>query len=207
MQNEKLNIVHKMLKVPALYLLLQKALNRKDADTFIFNDVCNIKPTDRILDFGCGAARYRHHINTQQYVGIDFNEAHIKLAQQLYPNDTFICANIVDMNESLGLFDKIIMIGILHHISDQEAKAVLQACKRLLKPNGQIYARDPVFEQNQNPIARLIAKLDQGNHVRYTDAYCQLASEYFDNIKTYIKRDSLRVPNSHLFMTLTNHVA
>ena len=201
MRNEKLNPIHYLLKKPIVYDIVQGLLNKKKCNDVVFTDFVDVQPSDRILDFGCGSARYRKHIPTQHYVGIDFNQAHIDNACELYPDDTFICGNIVDYQQDLGQFDKILMMGVLHHLSDDEVKTVLSACKRFLKPGGKLYAVDPVYEQKQNPIAVLLNKLDQGNHVRFADHYQQLATTAFTDIKIEIRRDLLRLPYSrHLMM-------
>lgn len=200
MQNEKLNPIHHLLKNPIIYDTLQSCLNYNARNNAIFSDYFAIRPTDRILDFGCGPARYRKHIPTQHYTGIDFNPAHIAHARELHPNDTFICGDITQKVDELGRFDKILMMGVLHHLSDDEVDTVLQACRHLLKPGGTINTADPVYEEKQNPIARLLNKLDQGNHVRYSDHYQALLKKHFETLDVVIRRDLLRLPYSRQFM-------
>jgi len=201
--SEKLNPIHRLLKSPFVYSLTKNFLLKKGTSEFLYRDFPKFSQEDKVLDLGCGPAKIRKWIKAKHYVGIDFNPAHIKEAKMNCPNDTFICDDIAShsFNDDVK-FDKILMMGVLHHLNDQEATNVLSACQKLLAEDGKIIALDPLFERGQNPIAKLLAKLDQGNFVRTREEYLKLAQAYFSRVEVVVKTDLLRLPYTHHIMAI-----
>lgn len=70
-----------------------------------------------LLDFGCGTARLYDLIlkNSHQnikYTGLDISDEFIKVCKQKYPNVTFICMDILESAEQIGIYDYIILNGV-----------------------------------------------------------------------------------------------
>lgn len=58
---------------------------------------------------------------------------------------------------------------------------------------------DVAFEEQQNLIARFLAKNDRGGHVRNKQQYLEFLSAEFKVVKADLRHDLLRVPYTHLF--------
>jgi len=202
LKSEKLNPLHSLLKSSFIYSCVQSFLTKKGTPEFIYKSFAAIEENEKILDLGCGPAKMRKFIIAKEFVGMDFNESHIQEAKKHHPRDTFLCDDIVRHKfDPTMKFDKILMIGVLHHLNDTEVVQVLSSCYNILKNDGKIFTVDPLFESEQNPIAKTLAKWDQGNFVRRKEQYIDLAKPLYKNVTTEVKRDLLRLPYSHFLMT------
>jgi hypothetical protein len=72
----------------------------------------------------------------------------------------------------------------------------------LLSPRGRVVTHDPVITPMQNPVARLLMKLDRGRHIRNQDGYQRFIPPSLSVKSSRIKTDMLRLPYSVLFQEL-----
>ena len=181
--NEKTRGLHSLLTFPAIYSWVQKLAITHEGRKWLYDEYIGCSVDDSVLDIGCGPAGDRRFLKTGNYIGIDFNPAYIERAKSDYPDDTFLLGDATTFDfGQFGKFDKI-----------------LKAASALLKPGGVFVARDLAFEPNQNPIARMLALLDRGNHVRDEPAYDKLLAQAFGLREHLIKRNLQRVPyTTHL---------
>ena len=181
--NEKTRGLHSLPTFPAIYSWVQKLAITHEGRKWLYDEYIGCSVDDSVLDIGCGPAGDRRFLKTGNYIGIDFNPAYIERAKSDYPDDTFLLGDATTFDfGQFGKFDKI-----------------LKAASALLKPGGVFVARDPAFEPNQNPIARMLALLDRGNHVRDEPAYDKLLAQAFGRREHLIKRNLQRVPyTTHL---------
>lgn len=164
--------------------------------------IIDANPGYKILDIGCGPASILNHLNDVQYSGIDISEKYIQTAQQTFGSKgTFYCAS-VDSFPTLSdtKFDRILLIGVLHHLTDAQISNMIPSITKLLAPGGKIISLDGVFIKKQNPITRLLLMMDRGKNVRYEDGYLKLLQPFVEISNTSIRRDLLRFPSSHLFI-------
>jgi len=101
----------------------------------------------RILDLGCGDGTFSNRLLAQKYesiLGVDFSEAGIARAstQAASPSVTFkVMDLVVDDLRTLGQFDGVFCMGILHHVKKQ-APQILKVLRTMtghiivLEPNG-----------------------------------------------------------------------
>jgi SAM-dependent methyltransferase len=103
--------------------------------------------------------------------------------------------------KTLGKFDVILINAVLHHLTDAEIGAMLKHATTILKPAGRLVTIDPTIDAGQHPIARLLARLDRGRHVRTTDRYRELVSRHFAPVQVIVRHDLLRIPFTQCIMT------
>ncbi len=112
-----------------------------------------------ILDFGCGDGLMTHFVK-QQFAhasvhGVDPSQESIKIAQEQYPNLTFLVSGDTLSFYSNAQFDVIYAAGVFHHIPFELHEHFMQELNRILKPQGVLI----VFELNPlNPGTRYIFK-------------------------------------------------
>lgn len=82
------------------------------------------------------------------------------------------------------------MEGVLHHIDDDTAVAVLACAAQRLVSGGRLVAIDPVLLERQNPVARALALVDRGKHVRALAGCRALADEILDSAEDSLRRFS-----------------
>jgi SAM-dependent methyltransferase len=157
----------------------------------------------RVLDIGCGPAVFwdrNRDFDGLAYVGIEPNIAYVDDARARYPDIELYVGTVSDVrNEVQGAFDLVVLEGVLHHIDDETARIALQFASERMAPNSRLVALDPVILERQNPVARALARLDRGRHVRTLAGYAQLAEAVFrdDLVSAEALSGVLRVPYNH----------
>ncbi len=165
-----------------------------------------LKPleNERVLDIGCGPAYVLDFMPKVEYVGYDTNEAQIRYARKKYgPNCEFYAEAFTSCcAKKHKPFDAVLLLGLLHHLSDVEALGLLDVLFDVLKPNGRIVSLDPCFTNDQSTISRFIGKNDRGNFVRYKEQYINLIGNRFGKVDAQVHHNVGRLPSTELFMLL-----
>jgi SAM-dependent methyltransferase len=160
---------------------------------------------DEILDVGCGPADVVELMPGVRYTGIDPSPNYIDSARKRFgARAQFHCGdlNSLETNQPTA-FDAILCMGVLHHLSDAEVKALLPQVQRLLKPRGRFISYDPCFTEPQHPMARWIHKHDRGEFVRFDHHYEQLVSAAFSDYRRYVRTDLCTVPATVIIFDCT----
>ncbi len=115
----------------------------------------------RVLDVGCGAGRVCLHLQErgQDVVGIDVSPGALEVCRRRGVRDTRLCS-IDDVDESLGAFDTIVMLGNNFGLFASAAKArrLLRRFHRLTSDRGRIVAESRDVHRTTDPA-----------HVRYQE--------------------------------------
>jgi SAM-dependent methyltransferase len=97
----------------------------------------------RVLDVGCGGGRVCLHLQErgQEVVGIDISPGAVEVCRRRGVREVRICS-IDDVDESLGVFDTIVMLGNNFGLfgSATNAKLLLRRFHRLTSDRGRIVA-------------------------------------------------------------------
>jgi 2-polyprenyl-3-methyl-5-hydroxy-6-metoxy-1,4-benzoquinol methylase len=106
-----------------------------------------------VLDVGCGTERPLAHVliggqrqHVKQYVGVDL--------QQLKPSKEQHTTLLGGFNfverwcelKKLGPFDVIVCFEVIEHLHVKHGAALLQGCRELLAPNGQLLLSTPCYD-------------------------------------------------------------
>ena len=159
------------------------------------------KPSDRILDIGCGPGSMVPYLLSSEYVGFDANPDYIQQAQRRFPEARFTCEQVNESNlPQCEYFDIVIALGILHHLDDSEAVQLFRMARRTLKPEGRLITADGVWVAGQSRFAKLLLSRDRGRFVRHAEEYVALASTSFSTVHSTVRHDMLRIPYSHLIL-------
>ena len=122
-----------------------------------------IRPSDRVLDFGCGPGSFLLCVAPlcREAVGADISEGFVAQAQAAIAEAGLTNARALH-TEPLALpfddgeFDVLLMVDVVHHLED--IPGTLEKVFRVLKPGGQVI----VFEPSKlNPILYLICFFDR----------------------------------------------
>lgn len=197
--------MHRVLELSIVYTAFQSLISRPGASERMLQDLypeVGTRPL-RVLDIGCGPAaffaRYRD-VEGLDYVGIEPNGDYVKDATQRYPGIELHTGTVPQVRDRvMGPFELVVLEGVLHHIDDATAREALAFAGEVLVSGGRIVALDPVLLPRQNPIARALARLDRGKHVRTLEGYRELAVDALPNLKVEVRSLSgqLRLPYDH----------
>lgn len=163
------------------------------------------EPGERVLDVGCGFGDMCAQLPDVDYVGIDLSDRYIDHARRNQrPTAKFINASVTDLPEmGLAGFDTAIAIGVLHHLTDDEAGALAKSLPDVLRPGGRFIAVEPVWDPDQRTTARVLAALDRGRYVRDQRGYEELLAPWFGATTSAVRHDLFRFPYSHCIVTAT----
>jgi len=172
-----MKFAYSVLEQSAIYRLWQAPFaNDKLAPLFAHNDLSRVQ---RVLDVGCGPGTNTQLFNHADYLGIDINPDYIASARKRFGRQ-FIAADVVDYQiQGAQTFDFILVNSFFHHLDTDAVCRTLGHLRTLLSPTGHIHILDLVLPERTS-IARLLARLDRGQHARLLNEWRTLFSEYFD---------------------------
>lgn len=191
-----MGLFERVMGIPRVYENFQAAIWRSGERGWLADSVIRATSGVRILGIGCGPAEVLSHLGDVKYVGIDHNLDYIAVARAQFGSYAeFHCWDVTDNRiMSLGKFDIVLLLGVLHHITDSEIQTMLHHVAATLKPDGRVITFDCAIDPEQHPIARLLARLDRGRYARATTRYLELISPHFTPIDVIVRHDQLRVP-------------
>lgn len=196
------NGIRAVLSYPVIYDALQNVMGAKKARQELVNEFIRPEAGCRILDLGCGTAEILKYLpNTVEYWGYDISPDYVAAAKAEYGNrGQFHCGQLGETDlTSLPKFDRVLVIGVLHHLDDDEAKAFFSLAKQVLQPSGHVVTLDPCLAAGQNPIARFLISRDRGQNVRDAQGYSSLARSAFANVRGTLRHRAW-IPYTHWIM-------
>lgn len=203
--------LHRVLELSWVYTAFQGLVSRPGAADRMRNELypeLGTRPL-RVLDIGCGPAAFyaRYHgVEGVTYIGIEPNSAYVAAARERFPGIELHAGTVPQVRDRVtGPFDLIVLEGVLHHIDDATAREALAFAAEWLAPGGRLVALDPVLIKRQHPVARALARLDRGKHVRTLHGYRTLGISAFPDAAVNVRNVSgqLRVPYDHSVLVVT----
>ena len=131
-----------------------------------------------VLDFGCGTGSNSFIFPQEGYSGVDVDEGRILLARQLHKEYTFDLLREGKIPAQENVFDVVVILATIHHISDDEFRAYLKECRRVLKTGGVIVCIEPVLRP-ETPLNNWFMKFfDDGKYIRSEEQYRDLFKDF-----------------------------
>jgi len=194
--------VRSLLSLPSAYRLFQKLVGAPRTRRALADEYILAKPGDRVLDIGCGTAEILQFLPEVRYVGFDQNARYIESARRRHGDRaTFFDRDVNEGNAAeIGEFDRILALGILHHLDDAEVRRLFALSKARLRPGGRLVTFDSCYLKGQSRIARFLIDRDRGRNTRTEPAYKALAEEFFPNVRSTVRSDLLNIPYTHIIL-------
>lgn len=140
-----------------------------------------------ILDVGCGTGDFVEAVPKEcKYLGIDFNKQFISYAGKIYgrKNAKFLFQDVTDKNfYQKKSFDAVLLISMLHHLSDKELEEILPIVKRITK---KIVIIADIIPDPSGILRKTMVKIDQGRFVRTKEEKIKIVGKYFNVIRNEI---------------------
>jgi SAM-dependent methyltransferase len=132
-----------------------------------------------VLDVGCGTGDALSYLSSfSSYLGIDTDPRAIEHAKSKYarrPNVRFECRVCTPEMLSSARPTHVAMVGLLHHLSDLEALALLRALSQVESMRRAV-TLDIVYLKGRF-YNNLLARLDRGRHCRTVAGYVELVEQ------------------------------
>jgi SAM-dependent methyltransferase len=157
-----------------------------------------------ILDIGCGPADILTYLPDVDYCGFDISDAYIARAKNRFGERGKFFSKILTYADiaTMPKFDIVLALGLLHHLDDESAIAILQLASKALKPGGRLVTFDPCFDAKQNLVSRFLVGADRGQNVRTSAGYTAIANEVFETPHIVVRHRAW-IPYTHCFMECT----
>ena len=204
---ERTTALYRLVTVPFLYRSFQNLLGGVSARNALRDQFFPDIVGKRLLEVGCGPGTWAPHLaEAACYVGVDWNQNHIEEATAQYGTESvqFHCGNVVEIELGEERFDYVFALGLLHHLDDTQAAALIASITRMLTPEGTFISVDPVYHDGQHAFAKWMNNRDSGQNIRKAPEYKALVEPYFVTTKDALCIDKLRIPYSHYIMCCRN---
>jgi SAM-dependent methyltransferase len=171
-------VVQRVSDHPVLFIVLRSILeNDFKAIRAVIRRELRARQGLRTLDLGCGPGAFADLFEGDDYVGVDMNARYIDHARKSR-RGAFIVGDARKVDLPDGRFDQILIFGLLHHLSDDDVRAVLSECRRLVVRGGRILVIEDIPAISRlNLIGHLIHRVENGEHIRPVEEYRRLYSE------------------------------
>jgi SAM-dependent methyltransferase len=120
-------------------------------------------PYASVLDIGCGTGNWATTARGR-YLGVDISIRFVEAARARYAHDPRKQFEVIDPagRDVPGRFDLVQMVSVLHHLSDEEVRDVLQ---RVMRRGRYLFVLD-LYPIRWHPLSRLLYAADRGDFIR-----------------------------------------
>jgi SAM-dependent methyltransferase len=192
-----------------LYVALQRGVG---ADRLRYRCLTELglQPGDVVLDVGCGPAYYFERLPKGiRYFGFDTSATYIEYARKRWGDRAEFRTEVfnADHLNELPPVNAVMLLGLLHHLSDEDSRTLLRLAAQALAPGGRVISVDTCFEPKQGRISRWMSANDRGEYVREPASFVALATEFFAEVDGEVVDDATRIPSSHWMMRMSEPLA
>ncbi|MEO8902273.1 MAG: class I SAM-dependent methyltransferase [Polyangiaceae bacterium] len=181
-----MNLYQRILGTPFVYNHVRPfAVGGIDMSPFY--DRVQATAADVVLDVGCGTGdALRYLTSFARYEGIDTDEIAIGFARKTYgeqPKVTFSCQLCTAEDVARIQPSRVLLCGLLHHLSDDQVLTLLAALKA--SPKLQRIVTSDIVYLDKSLVSNFLASMDRGRFCRRRDEF-----------EALVARASLRVVES-----------
>ena len=139
-----------------------------------------------VLDFGCGRGALCQTFDAAEYVGFDITPSFVAFARQSHPAHKFAVMDGTNLAFQPNQFERIVIVGVLHHLDDTLTNRALMEIRRVLRADGMCLIIEAIpTRERGNIIGRLLRSMDAGAFIRPVQAWVSLLEEHLQIERSY----------------------
>lgn len=138
----------------------------------------------RVLDCGSGTGEFAALFDAERYLGVDIHPGYVAFAQRRHPRHRFTVADLCRWPGVGSPFDLVLVNGVLHHLDDAAAGAVLETAVRQLAPGGTLLVIEDVTLPRPGLVTRLVHWLDYGDYIREPAGWSALVGQVLPIVRS-----------------------
>jgi SAM-dependent methyltransferase len=167
-------IKDRFLAIPWVYDTVRPIL-AGGIDFQLLTEFCRVGPSDRVFDLGCGTAQPLEFIRCSRYLGVDLDSAALQKAAR-FSSETVRFREGDDWDEACRELQPtvVLMIGVVHHISDEIFRSIAHRLRRAVGPMPPRLVTIDVTYFRRALLNNFLSRMDRGRNVRKPDAYERL---------------------------------
>jgi len=164
---------------PSIFAFLRIILeNNFKGQKNVFREEFAVKNGEKVLDIGCGTGDFSVLFSPEAYTGIDIDKGYIDYARKKYGKN-FLAADATTLPFTDNSYDKVFIVGVLHHLDDEACGRVLTEAKRVLKPEGTVLVMEDLDKKESGFLTKFLHRLDKGKYIRTAEDYKNMLQNYF----------------------------
>ena len=185
-----------VLKTPSLYLAYQSIVGGIRARRICFRDYVKCTPGMVVIDIGCGPGYAAQWLPGSRYFGFDVDGAYIDYATRKFGGQAVFHRGLFSPQHASTLpkADLVLMMGLLHHLTDDECVALLRLAKSAMKDGGKLLTLDGCYREGQSRLARYFLDSDRGEYIRTPESYIRIAQSVFGEVIASLRDDLFFIP-------------
>lgn len=172
-------LVERVVAHPLLFHYLRKLpeLNYAATKTRL-RRVASQRAPRRVLDLGCGTGEFAGLFSAEGYLGVDLHPGYVALARRLRPRHRFECHDATTWPGDAEAFDLTLVNGVMHHLDDAVARALLRAAVQHTRKGGTLVVIEDVELPKNGPLTRAMHALDHGHFIRTPETWARMVGEF-----------------------------
>jgi SAM-dependent methyltransferase len=149
-----------------------------------------------VIDIGCGPGYTAKWLPESQFFGFDVCGPYIDYATRKFGRHAdFHCGLFSPQYASiLPKADLVLMMGLLHHLTDEECVSLLRLARSAMKNGGKLLTLDGCYRDGQSGIARYFLDSDRGEYIRTPESYIRIARSVFGEVVPSVRDDLFFIP-------------
>jgi SAM-dependent methyltransferase len=185
-----------VLKAPLLYLLYQSIVGGIRARRICLRDYGKPTPGMVVIDIGCGPGYTAKWLPESRFFGFDVCRSYIDYATRKFGRHAVFHCDLFSQRSvsMLPKADLVLMMGLLHHLPDEECVSLLRLARSAMKDGGKLLTLDGCYRDGQSRIARYFLDSDRGEYIRTPESYIRIARSVFGEVVPSVRDDLFFIP-------------
>jgi len=177
-------VLHAIASHPRAYDVIQRAAGRERIYGHIRRWVARAGGSGFVIDVGGGTGGTWSILpRTVRHVCLDIDSAKVTEYHRKYPDGLPIRADATCIPLASACAHLVVMVGVSHHLTDEEFRKVLSEIGRILKADGFFVFVDALYAPAR-PASRLLWAYDRGANPRTDSELRELLGEQFRMVES-----------------------